>query len=129
MRGDTHRWVSLRSTHPTNDRIDGHTTPAQINFDLFARAVRETTVAEHGQMLTDDERIDWLRLIRSEHVGPRGIRQQTHPALGVVGGRISANFAEGCEPAGARCPGARFVFAYSVPKPYRSGDAVDCRPN
>jgi hypothetical protein len=27
--------------------------------------------------LTDAERIDWLRLIRSEHVGPRGIMAQT----------------------------------------------------
>jgi hypothetical protein len=42
-------------------------------------------VAEHGQAavnsgaLADDERIDWLRLIRSEHVGPRGIMAQTPP--------------------------------------------------
>jgi DNA processing protein len=31
-------------------------------------------VAEHGQKLADDERIDWLRLIRSENVGPRTFR-------------------------------------------------------
>jgi hypothetical protein len=24
--------------------------------------------------LTDDQRIDWLRLIRSDNVGPRGVR-------------------------------------------------------
>jgi hypothetical protein len=39
--------------------------------------VRETTVGEHGQTLADDERIDWLRLIRSENVGPRGIMAQS----------------------------------------------------
>jgi DNA processing protein len=27
--------------------------------------------------LTDAERIDWLRLIRSDNVGPRGIMAQT----------------------------------------------------
>jgi hypothetical protein len=30
-----------------------------------------------GVRLTDEERIDWLRLIRSENVGPRGIMAQT----------------------------------------------------
>jgi hypothetical protein len=29
--------------------------------------------------LSDEQRLDWLRLIRSQNVGPRGIRQQTHP--------------------------------------------------
>jgi hypothetical protein len=33
---------------------------------------------EHGgQRLTDEQRIDWLRLIRTENVGPRGIMAQT----------------------------------------------------
>jgi hypothetical protein len=27
--------------------------------------------------LSDDQRLDWLRLIRSENVGPRGIMAQT----------------------------------------------------
>jgi shikimate kinase len=27
--------------------------------------------------LTDEQRIDWLRLIRSQNVGPRGIMAQT----------------------------------------------------
>jgi hypothetical protein len=55
-------------------------------IDLFAPTVKETTVAEHGQAavdggaLADDERIDWLRLIRSEHVGPRGIMAQSPEA-------------------------------------------------
>jgi hypothetical protein len=29
--------------------------------------------------LTDEQRIDWLRLIRSDNVGPRGIMAQTPP--------------------------------------------------
>ena len=29
--------------------------------------------------LSDNERLDWLRLIRSENVGPRGIMAQTPP--------------------------------------------------
>jgi hypothetical protein len=31
--------------------------------------------------LTDEQRIDWLRLIRSQNVGPRGIMAQTPQAL------------------------------------------------
>lgn len=27
--------------------------------------------------LTEDQRIDWLRLIRAENVGPRGLMAQT----------------------------------------------------
>lgn len=27
-----------------------------------------------GQRLTDEQRVDWLRLIRTENVGSRGIR-------------------------------------------------------
>ena len=34
-----------------------------------------------GVRLTDEQRLDWLRLIRSENVGPRGIMAQTPPAL------------------------------------------------
>jgi hypothetical protein len=30
--------------------------------------------------LTDEQRIGWLRLIRSDNVGPRGIMAQTPPA-------------------------------------------------
>jgi DNA processing protein len=30
--------------------------------------------------LTDEQRIDWLRLIRSDNVGPRGIMAQTPQA-------------------------------------------------
>ena len=32
------------------------------------------TAAVDGAALTEEERIDWLRLIRSENVGPRGFR-------------------------------------------------------
>jgi hypothetical protein len=31
--------------------------------------------------LTDEQRLDWLRLIRSENVGPRGIMAQTPQAI------------------------------------------------
>jgi DNA processing protein len=39
------------------------------------------TRAPHTTQLTDAERIDWLRLIRSDNVGPRGIMAQTPQAL------------------------------------------------
>jgi hypothetical protein len=32
---------------------------------------------EQGVHLTDEQRLDWLRLIRSQNVGPRGIMAQT----------------------------------------------------
>jgi hypothetical protein len=31
-----------------------------------------------GVRLTDDQRLDWLRLIRSDNVGPRGLRAHLH---------------------------------------------------
>ena len=34
-----------------------------------------------GVRLTDAQRLDWLRLIRSENVGPRGIMAQTPQAI------------------------------------------------
>jgi hypothetical protein len=36
-------------------------------------------VSEGGEpiRLTDEQRLDWLRLIRSQNVGPRGIMAQT----------------------------------------------------
>jgi hypothetical protein len=39
--------------------------------------------SQDGVRLTDEERLDWLRLIRSENVGPRGIMAQT-PQAGVL---------------------------------------------
>jgi DprA-like N-terminal HHH domain len=30
-----------------------------------------------GVKLSDEQRVDWLRLIRSDHIGPRGIMAQT----------------------------------------------------
>ena len=33
--------------------------------------------------LTDEQRLDWLRLIRSQNIGPRGIMAQTPEARGV----------------------------------------------
>jgi gluconate kinase len=37
-----------------------------------------------GVRLTDEQRLDWLRLIRSENVGPRGIMAQTPQALETI---------------------------------------------
>jgi hypothetical protein len=36
---------------------------------------------EQGVHLTDEQRLDWLRLIRSQNVGPRGIMAQTPEAF------------------------------------------------
>ncbi|MGZ5842835.1 MAG: hypothetical protein ACXWJ8_13005, partial [Xanthobacteraceae bacterium] len=33
-------------------------------------------VSGQGVRLTDEQRIDWLRLIRSQNIGPRGIMAQ-----------------------------------------------------
>jgi DNA processing protein len=38
--------------------------------------------SKQGVRLTDEQRIDWLRLIRSQNVGPRGIMAQTPEAFG-----------------------------------------------
>jgi len=40
----------------------------------------ESTILDikaHGVRLSDEQRLGWLRLIRSENVGPRGIMAQT----------------------------------------------------
>jgi hypothetical protein len=34
----------------------------------------------NGIRLTEEQRIDWLRLIRSQNIGPRGIMAQTPEA-------------------------------------------------
>ena len=36
---------------------------------------------QEGVQLTDEQRLDWLRLIRSQNVGPRGIMAQTPEGL------------------------------------------------
>jgi len=43
----------------------------------FGNAVGE---GRNGIRLTDEQRIDWLRLIRSQNIGPRGIMAQTPEA-------------------------------------------------
>jgi DNA processing protein len=30
------------------------------------------------EVLSDEQRLDWLRLIRSDNVGPRGLRAHLH---------------------------------------------------
>ncbi|MGO9399113.1 MAG: hypothetical protein ACLP19_14910 [Xanthobacteraceae bacterium] len=39
-----------------------------------------TKASEQSVRLTDEQRIDWLRLIRSQNIGPRGIMAQTPQA-------------------------------------------------
>jgi hypothetical protein len=36
---------------------------------------------ETSTVLSDEQLLDWLRLIRSENVGPRGIMAQTPPRM------------------------------------------------
>jgi hypothetical protein len=43
----------------------------------IGRAVDER---RHSVGLSDEQRLDWLRLIRSQNVGPRGIMAQTPQA-------------------------------------------------
>jgi hypothetical protein len=53
----------------------------RISFTPGDPAVHAPT---DGICLTDDQRLDWLRLIRSENVGPRGIMAQTPQASRLV---------------------------------------------
>jgi hypothetical protein len=48
--------------------------------------------------LTDAQRIDWLRLIRSDNVGPRGIMAQTPPGSENDPGTAQSNTFQGCRP-------------------------------
>lgn len=36
--------------------------------------------ADASVRLSDEQKLDWLRLIRSENIGPRGIMEQTPQA-------------------------------------------------
>src|SRR5271168_5566037 len=45
--------------------------PAQEATSIAGGDVNET---RHGVSLTDEQRLDWLRLIRSQNVGPRTFR-------------------------------------------------------
>ena len=58
-------------------------------------------VSGRGVRLTEEQRLDWLRLIRSDNVGPRGIMAQTpqagHPTkpyIAVLGDRDEGRFIE-----------------------------------
>ena len=55
--------------------------------------------ANNPKPITDAERIDRLRLIRSDNVGPRGVVAQTPPGRGHDPGRLSTTDAfKGCRP-------------------------------
>jgi hypothetical protein len=57
--------------------------------------------------LTDAQRIDWLRLIRSDNVGPRGIMAQTPPGCPVAGRSVKCALPPQSRQAG-RCSEAIF---------------------
>src|SRR4029077_8949478 len=73
-------------------RQDGHRTSRRdptVFTGVINRVAIGLTAAEQGHTgyqvnsrahsihLTDEQRLDWLRLIRSQNVGPRGIMAQT----------------------------------------------------
>jgi len=49
---------------------------------LAAGSLQGAAVLTGGVRLTDDQRLDWLRLIRSDNIGPRGIMAQTPQGRG-----------------------------------------------
>ena len=68
---------------------DDATRPPLALFFGYARRRKKEAVAGGGEVsdrkdkkgnvrLTDEQRIDWLRLIRSPNVGPRGTMQHEH---------------------------------------------------
>ena len=59
-------------------RVKGLVGLAFLDAVRFGGDVNEGT---HAIRLTDEQRIDWLRLIRSQNVGPRGIMAQTPEAF------------------------------------------------
>jgi hypothetical protein len=62
---------------PGTGPFDGCRLRWSPNQPAIGDAVNKIT---HGVRLTDDQRIDWLRLIRSQNIGPRGIMAQTPQA-------------------------------------------------
>jgi hypothetical protein len=49
-------------------------------FDALPYGADMSNNTQNATHLTDEQRIDWLRLIRSDNVGPRGIMAQTPQA-------------------------------------------------
>lgn len=50
----------------------------RIDASVLREGALKVNEVGPGIRLTDEQRIDWLRLIRSENVGPRGLRAQLH---------------------------------------------------
>lgn len=82
--------VVLRPGHHRRGDILGYGWwpfhPLHMSFMLAADAAPmppggEVNKGKGSVHLTDEQRIDWLRLIRSQNVGPRGIMAQTPPKL------------------------------------------------
>ena len=99
----------------------------------------------HRQALTDEERVDWLRLIRSENVGPvtfwhllryygsAGAALDALPELSRKGGRkkpvrIQSIAAAETEMGANRKAGARLVAAQEPAYPFRLAETEDAPP-
>ena len=50
---------------------------AHPGYTCYACLGADVNKPVHSIHLTDEQRLDWLRLIRSQNVGPRGIMAQT----------------------------------------------------
>ena len=89
------REQSARTRNPTTDREYGFRARARrripemtgrkppsplLQVDPCCRGGRMDTRTPSTTHLTDEQRVNWLRLIRSDNVGPRGIMAQTHQA-------------------------------------------------
>ena len=59
---------------------------------------RMDTTTSATTRLTDAQRLDWLRLIRSDNIGPRGIMAQTPPGSENDRGKANSNTFSGCRP-------------------------------
>jgi hypothetical protein len=70
-----------RILNSNSDRTIIRIVPGQSVSNSQPRAGGSVSTSEDGVRLTDEERLDWLRLIRSENVGPRGIMAQTPQAF------------------------------------------------
>jgi DNA processing protein len=107
--------------------------------------VAETgTAAVDGAALSEDERVDWLRLIRSENVGPRSFKSLLRycgsaraalaqlPALARRGGagtvRICSRAEAERELAAARALGVRLIALHEAAYPARLAEIDDAPP-
>jgi DNA processing protein len=145
------------SAPPPEQAPDGQKAPPPIIFpehrlvEFAPRSVKDTTVAKpgpkavDGAALSEEERIDWLRLIRSENVGPRTFRSLIRyygsacsalaqlPELARRGGakasvRICSRTEAERELAAARALGVRLIGLGEAEYPARLREIDDAPP-